>query len=339
MRDRTTASTQWHRMSRRLIAAAAAVVLGALHGGPAPAAARTATPTAAATPQRTGDLGETEVTGRLVDATSGQGIADATVSFRRLGNPIGDDVGGAVTGAAGDFAFRLVLHDTDTIRLSALAVGYHYREWHFTALELRFGPALTLELEPLSGEIAITPDRGQALPCEADASVSIANLSDDQPLTISSIDAANSYSQGDYGTGFTADLDAIALPLVLQPGEQVEFTVHYSAAGQSFPSRLTVRVESSAGQGSAVPYRGEIAGCFATPTPTATPRPESTPPCAGDCDGDGRVTVAELVRGVALALGRAVAACANADLDASGAVAVNELVAAVAASLDGCSAP
>ena len=59
--------------------------------------------------------------------------------------------------------------------------------------------------------------------------------------------------------------------------------------------------------------------------------------CPGDCDGDGRVTIAELIRGVNIALGNApLSNCPAFDLNANGAVAVNELIAAVNASLTGC---
>jgi hypothetical protein len=156
-----------------------------------------------------------------------------------------------------------------------------------------------------------------------------------EPLTITEITASNSYSQGDYGTGFTWDLSGIALPLVLAPGEQVVFPVHYGSDGQRYPSRLGVQLRSTARnvEGNfAVPYRGAIAGC-ATPSPTATPMPI----CPGDCDGGGTVTIDELVRSVAWALGdHDVGACANADLDASGTVLVNEIVAAVVAAAKGC---
>lgn len=62
-------------------------------------------------------------------------------------------------------------------------------------------------------------------------------------------------------------------------------------------------------------------------------------PCPGDCDGDGRVAVAELIAGVRLALGEAGGACAAFDSDGDAAVDVGELVAASAALLDGCQAP
>jgi hypothetical protein len=59
--------------------------------------------------------------------------------------------------------------------------------------------------------------------------------------------------------------------------------------------------------------------------------------CPGDCDGNGRVDVNELIQAVNIALGaRDVGACAAADADRSGTVAIDELVRAVAAVLDGC---
>lgn len=57
-------------------------------------------------------------------------------------------------------------------------------------------------------------------------------------------------------------------------------------------------------------------------------------PTAGDCDGDGRVTIDELVAGVRIALGDApLATCAAADGDGDGVVGIAELVAAVGRAL------
>src|SRR5262245_37450269 len=59
--------------------------------------------------------------------------------------------------------------------------------------------------------------------------------------------------------------------------------------------------------------------------------------CPGDCAGDGRVAVNELVVGVNMALGNApVQQCLSFDDNDDGRVAVNELVAAVANALLGC---
>ena len=94
----------------------------------------------------------------------------------------------------------------------------------------------------------------------------------------------------------------------------------------------------------------------ATPTPTATLTPSSSasptgtvtasatatalpPPCIGDCDGDGTVTIEELLRGVRITLGQSsLALCRAVDLDRDQAVGVDELVGAVDAALGGCAA-
>jgi hypothetical protein len=71
-------------------------------------------------------------------------------------------------------------------------------------------------------------------------------------------------------------------------------------------------------------------------TPTATPT-QSAPACPGDCNGDGKVTVDELVRAVSGALGTGTA-CSADDLDGDGTISITELVAAVNAALNGCPA-
>jgi hypothetical protein len=62
--------------------------------------------------------------------------------------------------------------------------------------------------------------------------------------------------------------------------------------------------------------------------------------CQADCDGDGLVTINELITAVRIALGESpLTSCATADIDNSGTVAVNELVGAVNRAIDGCDAP
>jgi ELWxxDGT repeat protein len=59
--------------------------------------------------------------------------------------------------------------------------------------------------------------------------------------------------------------------------------------------------------------------------------------CVGDCNGDRRVAIDELVRGVSIALGGLPAgACVEVDINASGDVTINELIAAVRDALNGC---
>lgn len=75
-----------------------------------------------------------------------------------------------------------------------------------------------------------------------------------------------------------------------------------------------------------------------TPSPTRSSTPTRTPtPCAGDCNGDGRVTVDELIRGVHVSLRTLpVDVCTAFDPSGDGMVSLPELVAAVSHSLGGC---
>jgi hypothetical protein len=59
--------------------------------------------------------------------------------------------------------------------------------------------------------------------------------------------------------------------------------------------------------------------------------------CVGDCNGDGRVDVSELIRGLAITLGQqAIASCPAFDASADGEVSIADLVAAVGRALTGC---
>ena len=89
---------------------------------------------------------------------------------------------------------------------------------------------------------------------------------------------------------------------------------------------------------------GSVELAAAEPTHTVNPTPTRTPispgdECAGDCDLDLVVTVAELITGVNIALGNAaVATCPLFDRDTSGSVEINELIVAVSNLLNGCPA-
>jgi hypothetical protein len=76
-----------------------------------------------------------------------------------------------------------------------------------------------------------------------------------------------------------------------------------------------------------------------TPTPTCA-MAEGTPcagACVGDCDGNGQVNVAELVRIVGIGLGTTgLSACPRADADGDGIVQVSEVVTSVQRGLTGC---
>lgn len=60
-------------------------------------------------------------------------------------------------------------------------------------------------------------------------------------------------------------------------------------------------------------------------------------PCIGDCNGNGRVTIDELVRAARLALDNGSGEiCEGADRNRDGAITIDELVSAVGTALNGC---
>lgn len=112
-----------------------------------------------------------------------------------------------------------------------------------------------------------------------------------------------------------------------------------------FPLSFTLTTDSPRYAGSAVftvtltnrpppPTATPTVGAPRTPTPTPTAAPAA---CAGDCDGNGVVTVAELIAGVASVLGGS-RPCAALDRDGDGVAIVGEMIAAVSALLAGCPA-
>jgi hypothetical protein len=79
----------------------------------------------------------------------------------------------------------------------------------------------------------------------------------------------------------------------------------------------------------------------AAPSPTATPTATPTrprPACPGDCNGDGVVTINELISAVGGALGTSTACMQACDLNGDGVIEINELIAAVNTALQGCAA-
>jgi hypothetical protein len=222
------------------------------------------TPTPGPTPRPTGDLGTKEVSGRVFDSIDGTAIAGAEVTYRNVQRFGSVETGSTVTDADGEFSFSLTLHDTDSISIEVSAGDYIEGRIDNSGYQLWIAPPLAIDLLPLRGTVEVAPNTGISLGCEGDGEVTISNSQPDggEELTIVALWPGNSYSQGDYGTGFTWDISAIELPLTLAPGERVAFPVHYSASGQSFPSRLTIRMRSTAGESAglrgAVPRRDRL---------------------------------------------------------------------------------
>jgi hypothetical protein len=84
----------------------------------------------------------------------------------------------------------------------------------------------------------------------------------------------------------------------------------------------------------------DVGTVVATATATSIGTPTATPPlpsCSGDCNGDGHVTINELIAAVNIALGQAqITACQACDRNGDGKVTINELIAAVSRALQGC---
>ena len=74
-----------------------------------------------------------------------------------------------------------------------------------------------------------------------------------------------------------------------------------------------------------------------SPSWTPTPTPSAPRSCAGDCNGDQQVAINELLAIIDVALGQApVSMCEAADVDGNGGITVDEILAAVNSALNGC---
>ncbi len=77
--------------------------------------------------------------------------------------------------------------------------------------------------------------------------------------------------------------------------------------------------------------------CMCQPIPTPTPTKAPTPVWVGDCSGDGKVTVDEIITMVNIALGNGdLSTCPVADANGDGQVTVDEILTAVNMALNGC---
>ena len=76
-----------------------------------------------------------------------------------------------------------------------------------------------------------------------------------------------------------------------------------------------------------------------TTTATVEPTTPTAGSCVGDCNGDGTVTIDELITLVTVGLGAPLASCPPGDRNGDGEVTIEELVTAVGNALTGCPAP
>ncbi len=146
------------------------------------------------------------------------------------------------------------------------------------------------------------------------------------------------------GVGRVGEVPGCAADITLGPGEAV-VCVTYSdeAIGEDFVL-VAASGEATAGGGSplTLPPLPTPTPSY-TPTSSYTPSPTATPtPCVGDCDGNGVISIDELVKAVNIALGTVELedeeqGCLAADGDGNGAVRIDELIAAVKGALGPCS--
>jgi hypothetical protein len=104
------------------------------------------------------------------------------------------------------------------------------------------------------------------------------------------------------------------------------------------PTPTATATETATPTTTDTPTSTETPTATATSTETATPTPTATPPpCVGDCSGDGEVTIDEILRGVAIALGVVpFDQCPAFDADGSGTIEIDEIIRGVNNALAAC---
>jgi hypothetical protein len=144
--------------------------------------------------------------------------------------------------------------------------------------------------------------------------------------------------------GGAQDAVVVRLTVDLGAGEGPTPTLTATEIGAPSPTATSTEIAAPSPTATAPPTAtaSPTQPVSATATRTAAATPTVTgaaTPCAGDCNGNGAVSVDELVRGVGAALGNVpVATCTAIDTNGDGQIAVNELVGAVGSALSGCAA-
>jgi hypothetical protein len=195
-----------------------------------------------------------------------------------------------------------------------------------------------------AGQLFAFPRKATATMAGVPTVMQLAKIDGDQIndlVVLSGLGADLWYGQADgtfaFGEDVTKDssLDGLALADLNGDGK-IDV-----AASDSTNSRVTVILNGA----DVPPTPTPVVSGTTTPSPTRTgvPGQTGTPTatgrvlCPGDCEGTRTVTIADLIKGVNIALGQAaVGTCPAFDLDNNGKVSINELVAAVNSVLDGC---
>jgi hypothetical protein len=103
----------------------------------------------------------------------------------------------------------------------------------------------------------------------------------------------------------------------------------------TFTPTFTLGVPTGTATATVTPT-GLPTGTAATVTPTSEGGGPDEPICVGDCNGDGRISIDELVKGVNIALGAPLDLCPDFDRNDDGMVDIAELTDSVLGSLIGC---
>jgi YVTN family beta-propeller protein len=154
-------------------------------------------------------------------------------------------------------------------------------------------------------------------------------------------DSAHLYLSGQKMAGDPITVGRAPLDVIVTADGTTGYIANLSDNTLSILDIATTDVTTLTNQGA--PFDLALGSCPLLPTPTATftTTPVLTPTpgggCAGDCDGDGEVSISELIRGVNIALGNdPVSNCPAFDTSGDGEVAISEIIAAVNAALSGC---
>jgi hypothetical protein len=132
----------------------------------------------------------------------------------------------------------------------------------------------------------------------------------------------------------TATLTQTAPPTAMATATPSATVTIQASTATALPSHTATAESTSTpvDTASATASATHSATAVASPTPTPTRIPIG---CAGDCNGDGRVSINELVTGVGIALGTSpLASCTALDRDDNGRVTIAELVATVNSALN-----
>ncbi|MBX3025798.1 Ig-like domain-containing protein [bacterium] len=131
-----------------------------------------------------------------------------------------------------------------------------------------------------------------------------------------------------------ATIDADSFAVRDQRGRPIEAQVSWDAA--AYRALLAPRAPWERGRYTAT-VTDAARDASGNPLPAAYAWTFRVGECVGDCNGDGMVSIDELIRGVNIALGsQPVAACPSFDANGSGTVDIAELITAVNAALAGC---